>query len=160
MQDLICISHLRWGFVWQRPQHLLSRLARHYRVFFVEEPVTNTEIDQPRLEVVQGEQPVVVIRLLQPAQEHRWIGHNDPQTQETYERLLGEYLQEQGSHDPIVWLYTPMAAPFVAGLNPRLLVYDVMDELSAFQGAPAALREQDRFVLQNAAVGCARGCSL
>lgn len=160
MQDLICISHLRWGFVWQRPQHLLSRLARQYRVFFVEEPVTNTEIQEPRLEVVEGEQPVVVIRLLQPAQEHRWIGHNDPQTQETYERLLGEYFQEQGVRNPIVWLYTPMAAPFVAGLNPRLLVYDVMDELSAFKGAPAALREQDRFVLQNADVSFAGGVSL
>jgi len=37
--DLICLSHLRWDFVWQRPQHLMSRFARDRRVFFVEEPI-------------------------------------------------------------------------------------------------------------------------
>src|SRR3712207_9123869 len=35
---LVCFSHLRWDFVWQRPQHLLSRAAKHYRVIFIEEP--------------------------------------------------------------------------------------------------------------------------
>src|SRR3712207_896024 len=36
---LVCFSHLRWDFVWQRPQHLLSRAAKHYRVIFIEEPI-------------------------------------------------------------------------------------------------------------------------
>src|SRR5215213_10529940 len=35
---LVCFSHLRWDFVWQRPQHLLSRAAKHYRVLVIEEP--------------------------------------------------------------------------------------------------------------------------
>lgn len=162
MQDLICISHLRWDFVWQRPQHLLSRLARYYRVFFVEEPVTNTGISEPRLEVFQGrnEHPVTVIRLQQPAKEHHWIGHNDPQTQATYERLLSEYFDGLGSTNRIVWLYTPMAAPFVDALEPSLLIYDVMDELSAFKGAPAALREQDRAMLRQADITFTGGVSL
>lgn len=162
MQDLICISHLRWDFVWQRPQHLLSRLAQHYRVFFVEEPVTNTEISEPRLETFEGrgEHPVTVVRLLQPAKEHYWIGHNDPQTQATYERLLAEYFNVQGGGERIVWLYTPMAAPFVEVLQPSLLIYDVMDELSAFKGAPAALREQDRTMLGKADITFTGGVSL
>ena len=37
--DLVCFSHLRWDFVFQRPQHLLSRFAKRQRVFFIEEPV-------------------------------------------------------------------------------------------------------------------------
>src|SRR6185312_6411285 len=37
--DLVCFSHLRWGFVFQRPQHLMSRFARDRRVFFIEEPL-------------------------------------------------------------------------------------------------------------------------
>jgi glycosyltransferase involved in cell wall biosynthesis len=162
MQDLICISHLRWDFVWQRPQHLLSRLAQHYRVFFVEEPVTNTEISEPRLETFpgRGEHPVTVVRLLQPAREHYWIGHNDPQTQTTYERLLADYFDAQGDNKRIVWLYTPMAAPFVAVLKPDLLIYDVMDELSAFKGAPAALRDQDRAMLKQADITFTGGVSL
>ncbi len=162
MQDLICISHLRWDFVWQRPQHLLSRLAQHYRVFFVEEPVTNTEISEPRLEVFQGrgEHPVTVIRLQQPAKENYWIGHNDSQTQATYERLLAEHFDSHDRSNRIVWLYTPMAAPFVATLKPSLLIYDVMDELSAFKGAPAALREQDRAMLKQADITFTGGVSL
>src|SRR3954467_3625783 len=36
---LVCFSHLRWDFVWQRPQHLLSRAAKHYRVLQIEEPL-------------------------------------------------------------------------------------------------------------------------
>src|SRR5204863_8893562 len=37
--DLMCLSHLRWNFVFQRPQHLMSRFARDRRAYFVEEPV-------------------------------------------------------------------------------------------------------------------------
>ena len=162
MQDLICISHLRWDFVWQRPQHILSRLAKHYRIFFVEEPMTDTGAGEPRLAVStgRGENPVTVIRLMQPAGENRWIGHGDPQTQRTYEGLLTQFLEQQGSTDRILWLYTPMAAPFVAALRPDLLVYDVMDELSAFKGAPAALREQDRAMLRTADVVFTGGVSM
>ena len=39
---LLCFSHLRWNFVFQRPQHLMSRFAREMNVIFWEEPV---EID-------------------------------------------------------------------------------------------------------------------
>ena len=46
--DIVCFSHLRWNFVWQRPQHLLERWARERRAFFVEEPVLGTG---PRLDV-------------------------------------------------------------------------------------------------------------
>ena len=162
MQDLICISHLRWDFVWQRPQHILSRLAKHYRVFFVEEPMTDTSASEPRLAVSagRGENPVTVIRLMQPAAENYWIGHGDPRTQDTYEQLLAQFLEQQGSTDRILWLYTPMAAPFVAALDPDLLVYDVMDELSAFKGAPAALREQDRTMLRTADIVFTGGVSM
>ena len=162
MQDLICISHLRWDFVWQRPQHILSRLAKHYRIFFVEEPMTDKSAGEPRLAVStgRGEDPVTVIRLMQPADENRWIGHGDTQTQQTYEDLLAQFLEQQGSTGRILWLYTPMAAPFVAALRPDMLVYDVMDELSAFKGAPAALREQDRTMLRTADVVFTGGVSM
>jgi UDP-galactopyranose mutase len=162
MQDLICISHLRWDFVWQRPQHILSRLAQQYKVFFVEEPVTNTEISEPLLDIAtgRGDNPVTVIRLMQPAQEDRWIGHGDPETQSTYERLLAQFFDQPGNKNRIMWLYTPMAAPFADVLKPDLLVYDVMDELSAFKGAPAALRDQDRAMLRTADVVFTGGVSM
>lgn len=162
MQDLICISHLRWDFVWQRPQHLLSRLAQHYRVLFVEEPVTNTAIKEPQLDTFQGRSPhpITVLRLFHPADDHYWIGHNDPRTQASYEQLLNDYLHRAGFQQPLLWLYTPMAAPFVPSIQPRALIYDVMDELSAFKGAPAALKSQDRALLGQADVVFTGGISL
>lgn len=164
MQDLICISHLRWDFVWQRPQQLLSRLAQHYPILFVEEPVTDTEISQPYLETYPGRtpgpQPVTVARLHYPSQEHYWIGHSDQRTQACYERLLLDYLGRERCSNANLWLYTPMAAPFVQAIRPRLLIYDVMDELSAFKGAPAELREADRQLLEQADLVFTGGASL
>ncbi|MCX6049378.1 MAG: glycosyltransferase, partial [Chloroflexi bacterium] len=164
MQDLICISHLRWGFVWQRPQHLLSRLAEHYRVLFVEEPMTNTEITKPQLAIHVGHThngaAVTLACLQQPADHHHWIGHSDPSTQPIYEHLLRDYLAAEEYHDPILWLYTPMAGKFAQAIPHKILVYDVMDELAAFKGAPTALKQQDQRLLQQADIVFTGGASL
>ncbi|MCE7986162.1 MAG: glycosyltransferase family 1 protein [Caldilinea sp. CFX5] len=164
MQDLICISHLRWDFVWQRPQQLLSRLAKQYRIFFVEEPVTDTDADKPYLETYPGRtpgaRPVTVVKMHYPSTDHYWIGHNDPRTQADYEALLLDIMAQEEIHSPLVWLYTPMAAPFAEALRPQLLIYDVMDELSAFKGAPAELKEADRRLLGQADLVFTGGASL
>jgi UDP-galactopyranose mutase len=143
---------LGWDFVWQRPQHLISRLARHHRVLFVQEPITNTEISEPKLErfTGAGPQPVTVLRLNFPSPEHYWIGFNGTRTQPIYERLLIDYLHAEAYTDPILWLYTPMALPFVDLIRPALLIYDVMDELSAFKGAAAELKQKERSLLRQA----------
>jgi glycosyltransferase involved in cell wall biosynthesis len=162
MTDLICISHLRWDFVWQRPQHLLSRLAQQYRLLFVEEPVTTTDEQEPRLEVFPGQKAsnVTVVRLVQPVEAHHWIGHGDPLTQKSYTRLLLDYLQAEGYNQPLLWLYTPMAFEFVEAIQPQLLIYDVMDELSAFKGAPVELRERGEALLRQADIVFTGGLSL
>ncbi|MBK8020797.1 MAG: glycosyltransferase [Chloroflexi bacterium] len=160
MMDLVCISHLRWDFVWQRPQHLLSRLARHYRVFFVEEPVALTGAKEPRLVVRHQPHDVTVVNLLQPVEEDRWIGHNDPLTAETYQELLRDYLRQQGSDERLMWLYTPMAWHFAEAIPHRTLIYDVMDELSAFKGASPLLRDYDKRALSEADIVFTGGLSL
>ncbi len=162
MGDLICFSHLRWDFVWQRPQHLLSRLAKQHRVLFVEEPISTTDAYEPRLEVIPGRSvsDVTVLRLIQPVQENRWIGHGDPLTQETYTRLLQDYLRAEGYTDPILWIYTPMALDFVDATPHRLLIADVMDQLSAFKGAPTELVEREARLLTQADLVFTGGVSL
>jgi UDP-galactopyranose mutase len=57
--DLVCFSHLRWDFVYQRPQHLLSRAALERRVFFIEEPIF--EDCTMRLETYERDNGVKVI---------------------------------------------------------------------------------------------------
>ena len=53
---LVCFSHLRWNFVWQRPQHLLTRAARNHRVVFIEEPVFPDDLDG--YELIRRSQPI------------------------------------------------------------------------------------------------------
>src|SRR5262245_39822319 len=97
MPDLICISHLRWDFVWQRHQHLLYRLSQHYRMLFVEEPVTAVDETEPWLDIFPGQKTtnVTVVRLVQPVEAHERLSHGDPRTQQTYTRLLLNYLQTE-----------------------------------------------------------------
>ena len=49
--DIVCFCHLRWNFVYQRPQQLMSRLAAKHRVFFVEEPVFDNQGARAYVEV-------------------------------------------------------------------------------------------------------------
>jgi glycosyltransferase involved in cell wall biosynthesis len=139
-------------------------MAQQQRVFFVEEPVASVEAKIPYLQrqIWQGENDaeVIVIRLVQPVEQAHWIGHGDPLTAATYQRLLREYLQEQHVRHPILWLYTPMAQHFINALRPKLLVYDVMDQLSAFKGAPADIVDRDREVLERADLVFTGGISL
>lgn len=163
---LVCISHLRWDFVWQRPQHLLGRLAKDYRVIFVEEPVTNTDMtaarNKARLEIHPAVKAshVTVVRLVQPADHHHWIGHGDARTQATYATLLNEYLANEGVTDPLLWLYTPMAQDFIEAIPHSLLIFDAMDQLSAFAGAPPDLIQREKDVLAGADVVFTGGVSL
>lgn len=165
MGDIVCISHLRWDFVWQRPQHLLSRLARSGRVLFVEEPVAAASNTDPYLEILSAENApgVTVIRLHYPLPEPRWIGHGDPITQPIYTRLLDEYLQSAGfgaGDAPLLWLYTPMALEFTNSVRHKQLVYDVMDQLAAFKGAPPELLAIEEKLLRRADIVFTGGVSL
>src|SRR5687768_5886003 len=58
--DILCLSHLRWSFVFQRPQHLMSRYAKTQRVFYVEEPIVDG-VEQPCLSVEAHDGVFVVV---------------------------------------------------------------------------------------------------
>lgn len=151
--DLVVLSHLRWGFVYQRPQHLLSRFARHQRVFFVEEPMYGAET--PSMEIRQCPESGVHIAI--PQLQH---GLND-ETQNTVLRLLITYLlRDHGVSRYMTWYYTPMALGFTQHLKPEFTIYDCMDELALFAGAPPALREREQELFRRANVVFTGGQSL
>jgi len=153
MPHLIVFSHLRWNFVYQRPQHLVSRLARHYPVLFVEEPVHGAEA---RIECASPAEGVQVLRPHTPVDA---AGFHDDQLP-VLRPLVAEYLREHGIDDYIVWFYTPMALPLLAELQPRAVVYDCMDELSAFKDAPRQLHQREAALLKSAHLVLAGGPSL
>lgn len=130
---LICFSHLRWNFVFQRPQHLLTRAAQHFDVLFFEEPVYN-ENARPHLDVATAEQGVKIVTPSLPS------GMSDAECVMTQRRLLNMLLDSQNRRPTVAWYYTPMALQFSSHLQPPCIVYDCMDELSNFHGAPSTLR--------------------
>ena len=150
---LICFSHLRWDFVWQRPQQLLTRGTAHYEVVFVEEPVF-TETASPLLTFAVRECGVVVVV---PNLPHG----TDYETALEQQRLLLEsFLVVAGSRQRVFWYYTPMALAFSSKLRRDFTVYDKMDELAAFLGAPPQMRALEDELLGQADVVFAGGRSL
>jgi glycosyltransferase involved in cell wall biosynthesis len=153
MPSLIVFSHLRWNFVFQRPQHLLSRLARHYHVIFIEEPVF---ADAARLEHTT---PSADVDVLRPHTPVATTGFHDDQLP-VLQPLLAAWLAEHGIEDYIVWLYTPMALPLLSELTPRAVVYDCMAELSALKDAPRQMRQRESALLKCAQLVLTGGPSL
>jgi glycosyltransferase involved in cell wall biosynthesis len=149
--DLLCFSHLRWDWVYQRPQHLLSRAARERRVFFFEEP---REGDSPRLEINHPQPGLTVAIPYLPS------GLTHDESERLQRVLLADLLAQQEIHAYVSWYYTPMAMGLTSRLTPLATIYDCMDELSAFQGAPPALRGREAELLRRADLVFTGGHSL
>ena len=130
--DLVCFSHLRWDFVYQRPQHLLSRSAKTRRVFFVEEPVFGN--CSMRLVVREAEPGLHVVVPHLPDGLRSEVAINAVMKEMTRQLFLDHDINEY-----VFWYYTPMALSFTDHFNPIAAVYDCMDELSAFKGAHSHL---------------------
>ena len=139
VSDLVCFTHLRWSWVYQRPQHLMTRAARDRRVFMFEEPIEGAA--RPFLEVTQP------VRNLTVATPHLPGGLSSSERFMMQRDMLDSLLGREGVRDFTLWFYTPMALPLTTHLDPECIVYDCMDELSNFAGAPAELRalEQQLF---------------
>jgi glycosyltransferase involved in cell wall biosynthesis len=151
--DLVCLSHLRWNFVYQRPQHLLSRCVEKRRVFFVEEPVVEF-IDSWWLEISQQECGVYVVVPHLPD----WV--SDELITAMHQSLMNELFETYAIANPILWYYTPIALSFTHHLPSSAIVYDCMDELSAFKGGSPALQELERQLFRRADVVFTGGQSL
>jgi hypothetical protein len=154
MTTLIVFSHLRWAFVFQRPQHLLTRISRSHRVVYIEEPVRTDGAAWLECNAVTASLTVLV-----PHTPCDAPGFHDDQLP-ILQQLIAEYVAREGLEDHVAWLYTPMALPLLAPLNPRAVVYDCMDELSAFRFAPPDLHEREAILMQNADVVFTGGHSI
>ncbi len=146
---LVCHSHLRWDWVYQRPQHLLSRLARDWRVIVEEEPIFDGR--PAGLDVIPVAPNVTVLRPHRPADRDHDLG-----------ALVEDYVAMARGDGPLVrWFYSAMFAPYGGRLGgDQVVVYDCMDELANFADAPAGLREAEARLLERADVVFTGGRSL
>lgn len=150
---LICFSHLRWDFVWQRPQHLLSRAVRHYDVLFIEEPIFRTGV-KAHMDVSARTQGVTVAVPVLP----EGLSQEDivSEQHDLIERLVGR----EGKGPRVFWYYTPMAIAFTYDFECDLCVYDNMDELSLFRGASQELLDLESDLFARSDIVFTGGMSL
>jgi UDP-galactopyranose mutase len=141
---LVAFSHLRWGFVWQRPQHLLSRFARSMPVVVVEEPEFGAEAVDLR---VQRDGNVTILTPLLPGGDGPW-GFG-PHCNREVARLIEPFIAD--AHHHTFWYYTPMAlGAEPASIAPDLVVYDAMDDLASFAAAPTGMQNREAELLARA----------
>ena len=159
--DLVVASHLRWDFVWQRPQQLLSRLAKQHRILFIEEPIFVSEAaDTPSFLMKEVLPNVMVltpqVSAAQCGDTPLWLWPcRDEITRQTRQALSALNFQHCA-----LWLYTPIPDFMVDAVMPDMLVYDVMDELANFKFAPPQIKENERRLLGQAAVVFTGGASM
>lgn len=135
--NILCFSHLRWDFVFQRPQHLLTRFANIFNVYYFEEPVLE-DISSPYLSKSLREENLWILT------PHIPEGYSPKEIADFQEDLLGQFLNKQNLKDFAFWYYTPMALEFSRKFSPSVLIYDCMDELSAFKFAPSSLKKLEK----------------
>jgi glycosyltransferase involved in cell wall biosynthesis len=151
---IICFSHLRWNFVYQRPQHLMMRFAAVNKVFYVEEPIFNTGWSGFKATRPSRDHQLTVLvphlsGSLSPLEMRRQLS-----------QMLNEYVAAADLQEYICWYYSPMAIEYTAALSPITTIYDCMDELSAFKFAPDGLRENESRLFTMADVVFTGGHSL
>jgi glycosyltransferase involved in cell wall biosynthesis len=152
-KTLFCFSHLRWNFVFQRPQHLLVRAAQSRQVIYFEEPAFEA-VGQPALRIASI-QPG--LRVVTPVLPH---GISAAAALRIQRRQVDELASAAPAAERLLWYYTPMALRFSRHLPHELCVYDCMDQLSAFKGAPRGLSDLEGELFRQADIVFTGGQSL
>ena len=154
-ETLICFSHLRWDFVFQRPQHLMTRFAASRRVIYWEEPLAAPLEETASLDLKVCPKSGVIV-----ATPHLPDSIQGEDRAKTLARLLDGMIEAEKIVQPIRWYYTPMMLGFSRHIEAAAVVYDCMDELSNFKFAPPELRALERELMAEADVVFTGGFSL
>ena len=143
--DMIVFCHLRWQFVYQRPQHIISRMAREMNVLMVEEPLHFNEGEENTANLIAV---TPQLHILQPKVRN-------------IEAIAGVLADHVLNKDvSIGWFYSASFSPLLEALSFETIVYDCMDELSLFKGAPQQLIDQEKYLMANADIVFTGGKSL
>lgn len=150
--DIVCFSHLRWDFVYQRPQHILTRMAKWFRVFYVEEPIAGASSTYFESNRKQDNLWVIV--------PHLAPGISEDEVGKRMDEITGEVFASFNIKSYIAWYYTPMAYLAERAFWAELVIYDCMDELSAFLHSPPELKHREKLLMERADIVFTGGYSL
>ncbi|NDP28009.1 MAG: glycosyltransferase family 1 protein [Flavobacterium sp.] len=142
--DMIVFCHLRWQFVYQRPQHIISRMAKTMKTLFIEEPLYDSENKSSGNIIVVDS----MLHILQP----------NVKDIESIASVIPLYVRNKSI--PFGWFYSASFSPLLEQINFESVMYDCMDELSLFKGAPEHLINQEKYLIANAKIIFTGGKSL
>lgn len=142
---LLCLSHLNWDHVWQRPQQLMSRFARHCQVIYVDPPEVVADAKVPTF---HERQSGAAVRLIHPVFPEHLVAGSHERYESLWRSLLPTVLDLAGD-DTILWVFSPLADYLVAEARDRtkLAVYDCMDDLASFRDGTDAMRTRERHLM-------------
>ena len=148
---IVCASHLGWDLVFQRPQHLMTRVARDSAVLYIEEP-RDEDVTEP---VLRRRTDASGVEIATPV-----LPHGTRYRSQAIRTLIDTAIAAFDAEELVLWIYTPMALDHVGHLSPDVMVYDCMDELTAFKDPPPGLAERERQLLARADLVFVGGRSL
>jgi UDP-galactopyranose mutase len=153
---ILCFAHLRWNLVFQRPQHIMTRLADSFDVLYWEEPREEADCTEPRLEretLASGLERLIPVLPASQSEAAR----------DVMLRALLDDVLARGSGPRVFWYYTPMMLGFSAAAAASaadLVVYDCMDELANFAFAPEDIAAREATLMARADIVLCGGKSL
>ena len=134
--DYIVFCHLRWEFVFQRPQQVISRIAKDNTILFIEEPLFLPPGEAKSAHIYHVNDAITVF---QPKVN----------TLEELKELLKGFSKITAK---VGWVYSPAFYPLLDSFQMNKVVYDCMDELTLFRGANPELVQQEKALLYEADV--------
>lgn len=142
--DILCFSPSRWNFVYQRPQHLMTRFAQKSRVYYIEDPLFDAEEACYTVQEIEGTQ----LKVLTPHLPSSSLADPYPALRSLLEQLImGERIRQY-----ICWYYSPMALQYSAQLHPLATVYDCIQDVAASQTNTSAARQYEALLFEKADV--------
>jgi glycosyltransferase involved in cell wall biosynthesis len=131
----------------------MSRYAIARRVYFVEEPIFHDSATAATVTIEAHGHLLVVVPQL-PA------NFTPQQVIAAQRSLLNQLITTERIERYVLWYYTPSALRFSDHLRPEAVVYDCMDELSAFKNADRDLPVLERTLFRRADLVLTGGQSL
>lgn len=142
--DMIVFCHLRWHFVYQRPQHIISRISKTMKTLFIEEPLYNNESKESGNLIIIND----MLHVLQP----------NVKDIESIAAIIPEYVKNKDI--PVGWFYSAIFCPLSECIDFETIVYDCMEELSLLKGSAKNVINQEKYLISNADIIFTSGKSL
>ena len=143
--DMIVFCHLRWDFVYQRPQHIIHRMSEKYKILFIEEPVPFEEGEEKTAELAKINPNLFVLK---------------PKVESIADIKYVLPMYVANTTVKFGWFYSSAFVYLLDSIKFETVIYDCMDELTMFKGASELLKAQEVYLLSEADVVFTGGKSL